>query len=59
MGGVVGPALVGRIIDTSSNPDPNANPSAEQWRTVFYMCAATNVAGAVVWALFASGKRQL
>ena len=55
MGGVVGPSLVGVILNTSDGSD--ASPA--QWRTVFFVCAALNGVGALVWAAFASGRQQM
>lgn len=55
MGGIVGPQLIGAILNTSDG----SNPSVGQWRESFFLAAGVNVFGGVVWALFASGERQL
>ena len=44
--GIVGVALTGWLVDTTGSYD-----------SVFLMVAAINVVGAVIWLLFATGKR--
>lgn len=47
---IISPSLTGIIL--------GSNPTIENWRLVFYIAAAINGVGAIVWTLFSSGKRQ-
>ncbi|XP_025084620.1 sialin-like isoform X2 [Pomacea canaliculata] len=47
--GMVGPIIVGSLAP---------NGTAEEWRHVFYVCAAVSVVGAMVYGVFAEGELQ-
>ncbi|XP_025084629.1 sialin-like [Pomacea canaliculata] len=47
--GMVAPLVVGALTP---------NRTAEEWRHVFYVCAALSVVGAVVYGIFAEGELQ-
>eukprot|EP01119_Soliformovum_irregulare_P021509 TRINITY_DN7174_c0_g2_i2.p1 TRINITY_DN7174_c0_g2~~TRINITY_DN7174_c0_g2_i2.p1 ORF type:complete len:390 (-),score=81.92 TRINITY_DN7174_c0_g2_i2:104-1273(-) len=48
--GIVTPSLAGIILKDQSD--------IQEWREVFYLSAGIMVLGAIVWAIFASGKKQ-
>lgn len=49
--GIISPIIAGYVISTD-------NPTAEQWRIIFYITASLYLFGAIFFMIFASGLRQ-
>lgn len=58
-GGIVGPQLVGALLDPGPGAAAGANPTSAQWREMFVLTAGANVFGGIVWATLASGEKQV
>ena len=58
-GGIVGPQLVGAMLDPGPGAPAGAVPTTAMWRSVFGLTAGVNMVGCIVWAAFASGNVQV